>query len=55
MEGGFLVVGGRLQKAQALPYKTRHSRIIGSHHERAQLIIEDMYRTYHTIHRSNIC
>ena len=26
MEGGFLVVSGRLQKAQALPYKARHPR-----------------------------
>ena len=47
MEGGFLVVGGRLQKAQALPYKTRHPKIIDSHHELAQLIIEDMHCTYH--------
>ena len=49
MEGGFLVVGGRLQKAQAFPYKTRHPKIIDSHHELAQLIIEDkeMHRTYH--------
>ena len=46
-EGGFLVVGGRLQKAQALPYKTRHPKIIDSHHELAQLIIEDVHRTYH--------
>ena len=47
MEGGFLVVGGRLQKTQALPYKTQHPKIIDSHHELAQLIIEDMHRTYH--------
>ena len=47
MEGGFLVVGGRLQKAQALPYKTRHPKIIDSHHELAQLITEEMHRTYH--------
>ena len=47
MEGGFLVVGGRLQKAQAFPYKTRHPKIIDSHHELAQLIIEDMHRAYH--------
>ena len=47
VEGGFLVVGGRLQKAQAPPYKTRHPKIIDSHHELAQLIIEDMHRTYH--------
>ena len=33
MEGRFLVVGGRLQKAQTLPYKTRHPKIIDSHHE----------------------
>ena len=47
MEGGFLVVGERLQKAQAFPYKTRHPKIIDSHHELAQLIIEDMHRAYH--------
>ena len=47
MEGGFLVVGGRLQKAQARPYKTRHPKIIGSRHELAQRIIEDMHCTYH--------
>ncbi|KAM7451727.1 hypothetical protein ABFA07_000746 [Porites harrisoni] len=47
MEGGFLVVGGRLQKSQAFPYKTRHPKIIDSHHELAQLIIEDMHRAYH--------
>ena len=47
MVGGFLVVGGRLQKAQALHYRTRHPKIIDSHHELAQLVIEDMHRTYH--------
>ena len=49
MVGGLLVVGGRLQNAQAFAYKTRHSKIIDSHHELAQLIIEDkeMHRTYH--------
>ena len=47
MEGGFLVVGGRLQKAQALPYKTRHPKIIDSQHDLAQLIIEDMHRICH--------
>ena len=47
IEGGFIAVGGRLQKAQALPYKTRYPKIIDSHHELAQLIIEDMHRTYH--------
>ena len=47
MEGGFLVVGGRLRKEKALPYKTRHPKIIDSHHELAQLIIEDMHCTYH--------
>ena len=36
-----------MQKAQALPYKTRHPKIIDSHHELAQLITEDMHRTYH--------
>ena len=43
MEGGFLVVGGRLRKEKALPYKTRHPKIIDSHHELAQLIIEDYH------------
>ena len=52
MEGGFLVVGGRLQKAQALHYKTRHPKIIDSHHEFAQLIIED---SMHRTHQPNIC
>ena len=49
MVGGFLVIGGRLQNAQAFPYKTRNPKIIDSHHELAQLIIEDedMHRTYH--------
>ncbi|XP_073240218.1 uncharacterized protein [Porites lutea] len=49
MVGGLLVVGGRLQNARAFPYKTRHPKIIDSHHELAQLIIEDkeMHRTYH--------
>ena len=36
-----------MQKAQALPYKTRYPKIIDSHHELAQLIIEDMHRTHH--------
>ena len=35
MEGGFLVVGGRLQNPQALPYTTRHPKIKDSHHELA--------------------
>ena len=47
MEDGFLVVGGRLRKEKALPYKTRHPKIIDSHHELAQLIIEDIHCTYH--------
>ena len=47
MEGCFLVVSGRLQKVQALPYKTRHPKLIDSHHELAQVITEDMHRTYH--------
>jgi len=33
MEDGFLVVGGRLGKAQSLPYKMRHPKIIDSRHE----------------------
>ena len=45
MEDGFLVVGGRLQRAQCLPYKTRHPKIIDSRHELAQLIVEEMHCT----------
>ena len=47
MEDGFLVVGGRLQRAQCLPYKTRDPKTIDSLHELAQLIVDEMYRTYH--------
>jgi len=47
MEEGFLVVGGRLQRAQCLPYKTRHPKTIDSRHEIAQLIVEEMHRIYH--------
>ena len=47
MEDGFLVVGGRLQRAQCLPYKTRQPKIIDSCHELAQLIVEEMHRTHH--------
>ena len=47
MEDGFLFVGGRLQRAQCLPYKTRHPKIIDSRNELAQLIVEEMYCTYH--------
>ena len=47
MEDGFLLVGGRLQKARSLPYKTRHPKIIDSHHELAHLIIEEMHHSYH--------
>ena len=54
MEGGFLVVGGRLQKEQALPCKTRHPKIIDSHHELAQLIIEDIHCTYHSPPTENL-
>ena len=46
MEGGFLIVGGRLEKVQS-PYKIRHPKIIDSHHELAQLVIEQMHRTCH--------
>ena len=45
MEDGFLIVGGRLQKAQSLPYKTHNPKIIDSHHELAHLIIEEMHRS----------
>ena len=44
---GFLVVGGRLQRAQCLPYKTRHPKIIDSRHELAQLIVEEIHQIYH--------
>ena len=47
MEDGFLVVGGRLQKVQCLPYKTRHPKIIDSRHELARLIVKEMHRTFH--------
>ena len=33
IEDGFSVVGGRLQRVQCPPYKTRHPKIIDSHHE----------------------
>ena len=46
LEDGFLVVGGRLQRAQCLPYRTRHPKIIDSRHELAQLIVEEMHRIY---------
>ena len=47
MEDGYLVVGGRLQKAQAIPYSTRHPKINDSRHELAQLIINEMHRSYY--------
>ena len=47
LEDGFLVVGGRLQRAQCLPYRTRHPKIIDSRHELAQLIVEEMHRIYY--------
>ena len=47
MEDGFLIVGGRLGKAQSLPYKMQHPKIIYSHRELAQLIIDEVHRTYH--------
>ena len=40
LEDGNLVVGGRLQKAHAIPYRARHPKIIDSHHELAQLIVK---------------
>ena len=46
MEDGFLI-GGGLQKAQSLPYKVRHPKIVDSHHELAQLVIEEIHGTYH--------
>ena len=47
MEDGFLVIGGRLGKAQSLPYKMWHLKKADSHHELAQLVTEEMHRTYH--------
>ena len=46
LEDGFLVVGGRLQNAHCLPYRARYPKIIDSHHELAQLIVEEMHRIY---------
>ena len=42
-----MVVGGRLQKAQVIPYRARHPKIIDSRHELAQLIIDEMHRSYY--------
>ena len=47
LEDGYLVVGGRLQKAQAIPYRARHPKIIDSCHELSQLIIDEMHRSYY--------
>ena len=47
LEDGFLVVGGRLQRVQCLPYRARYPKIIDSHHELAQLIIKEMHHIYH--------
>ena len=47
LEDGVLVVGGRLRRAQSLPYKMRHPKIIHSHHELAQPIVEEMHHIYH--------
>jgi len=46
MEDGFLI-GGGLQKVQSLPYKVRHPKIVNSHYELAQLVIEKIHVTYH--------
>ena len=35
LEDGFLFVGGRLQRTQCPPYRTRYPKIIDSHHELA--------------------
>ena len=40
LEDGLLVVGGRLQRAPCLPYRTRYPKIIDSYHELTQLIAE---------------
>ena len=47
LEDGYLVVGGMLQKAQAIPYRARHPKIIDSCHELSQLIIDEMHRSYY--------
>ena len=48
LEDGYLVVEEKLQKAQAIPYRARHPKIIDSRHELAQLIIDEMHRCdYH--------
>ena len=52
LEDGYLVVVRRLQKAQAVPYRARHPKIIDSRHELAQLIIDEMHRSYYTRQQS---
>ena len=49
LEDRYLVVSGRLQKAQAIPYRGRQPKIIDSRHELSQLIIiDEMHRSsYH--------
>ena len=47
LKDGYLVVGGMPQKAQAIPYRTRHPKIIYSPHELAQQIIDEMNRSYY--------
>ncbi|XP_068724069.1 uncharacterized protein [Montipora capricornis] len=46
LEDEFLVVGGR-QRAQCLPYRTRHPKVIDSRHEFSQMIVEEMHRIYY--------
>ena len=43
LEDRYLVVGGRLQKAQSIPYRARHPKIIDSRHELAELINNEMH------------
>ena len=47
LEDGYLVVSGRLQKAQSIPHHAQHPKIIDSRHELAELIINEMHRSYH--------
>ena len=42
-----MVVRRRLQKAQAIPYRKRHPKIIDSRPELPQLIIDEMHRSYY--------
>ena len=54
-EDGFLSVGGRLQRARCLPYRTKYPKIIDLHHELAQLIVKEMHHIYHHPPTEHLC